>query len=91
MTQVTAEEHCKYNDICVFVRQDGEDCKRPVGKCEHDTRLTPDPLALLEKWICLQYELTRVIDVLEVRDFVTQLRENPTAVAEQGRQEGWYP
>jgi hypothetical protein len=35
-------QQCLHNDVCVFVRQDGEDCNRPIGKCKWDTR-TPRP------------------------------------------------
>jgi len=32
-------------------------------------------LDILHKWICVQYELTRVIDVLDVRDKIESLRQ----------------
>jgi hypothetical protein len=49
----------------------------------------PDPLALLDKWLYVQYELSGEIDIQKVRLFVKLLRTNPEAVREQGIKEGW--
>jgi len=54
----------------------------------------PDPLALLEKWMRFMLETTEFSPAdlwCKMRRFILQLRENPEAVAEMGRKEGWYP
>jgi len=56
----------------------------------------PDPLALLDKWISsmaisLDYAYyDPTVYVSELQEIIKQLRENPEAVAEMGRKEGWY-
>ncbi len=64
------KEHCNHECTCGRYLGTALPYKKPCpagtdiyDNCTHDTRSRPDPLALLDKWLYVQYELSGEIDI----------------------------
>jgi len=91
-------EHCNHECVCsCYVgstwHEQSSPCGIPSAQCPNDTRNQPDPLALLEawrKWKEDDWDSYTIDDWNTEKDFIKQLRTNPSAVRDQGIKEGWW-
>ena len=81
---------CKYPKKLSCISCDFDPCRFHYANKNVDEILSrPDPLALLVAWLNWKRNRCSTIYVLTVIEFIEQLRTNPSAVREQGIEQGW--